>query len=204
MVTPGLYRLIDLCMSPDEEGIRFSLVNAATDYVDVYLEKASRAEVVAFLGLLFRTELTADSPRLKDALVRYVDTHLAKGSRDVDDVATFILKRGAGETYARRWLGILKKRLAAGPRWSTIDVLAELPGLLPATDYSPTHFFVDVRSLANSSDFEVNVEARRHKWARLNVLAEEILRPSQLRYKPNGSLDSFIDSLEMAQTGGET
>jgi hypothetical protein len=202
--TPGLYDLIDLCLSPGAEGVRFSLVSAAAQYVEKYLARATRAEVVTFLGLLLRAELTQDSPRLRDAIIQYVDSHLSKDSRDVDDVAAFILRRGVSQALTRRWLPILRGRLSVKPQWSTVDALAEVPGLLPEDEYSPNDLFADVRSLTSLPDFKANVEARRHKWARFQTLAEELLRPPQVRYKPNGSLDPFMHSLESAQMGSDT
>lgn len=203
--TPALYTLIDECLSPELRGTaRPSVIDACITYVRTYLEGATRAEVVTFLTLLSRAELTLDSTRLQDVLLQYVDRRIHNLSRDVADIAVFVLKRGVGASYGSGWVTVLRSLLQTNPDWTAIDVLTELTALLPAYEYSCADLVKDTQILRTRPEFETNVERRRHKWARLHLFAEEVLNPAHTSPSPDDEVDSWVQSAAAVQGFGSS
>lgn len=164
---PGLYDLVTTCLNPDSEGIRKSVVDAAVSYIRTSLDTAAVSEAAIFMMFLGSAELTADSPRLRDLLARFVDNHIQSLRRPARDVAVFLLRRGLAKSVAARWVTAVRPQHARSPRWETADILIEAAPFVD--NYSTKELIADLRLMEAQPDFVTGAEIRAAKLARAAI-----------------------------------
>lgn len=198
---PELYKLIGRINSDNYEPLlSHALLRASLLYVKHYLHKANRRQVITFLTMLRRTKLLVEG-EIQEALLEYADKYIDPISRNTADIAVAAFARGAGKSYARRWLPVLISQLETSPSWRVIDVLAAILGLVSEQEYSRPQFLSDLDKLRTTPNFTSNVEERASEWAKLQMLPADI---NSARWTAAGppifaEIPDFIAGVETAQ-----
>ncbi len=198
--TPELFFLIDKSLGNAQEGLRYRLANASIEFIERHLERVGHDQTVTFWNFLSQSGLCADFHRLRGALEKYVTQRIAPISRGTANFAVLLLKSSVGQTVARKWLSKLTEQMNDAPSWHIVDVLAEMYFILQE-DYPRSRFLEDINKLRAEPEFKSEVEVRLHKWARLNLIAQEIIDPPRVEYRPNGELIQSIHRMHRENSG---